>query len=350
MNTPDIYIDWDRTPKKWHYFMCIVSIFAALMNFNSFMSDYNVFASYPETKESFLELGIYWPLVAIMVGSAAIGIIMVVAFIGLLKRKWFGPVLLIAAYIVSIGRNIIYEAVILTYPTIFEGMGSEIIGYTIGSAVLVFGNWVYYKKRRALFSPAQKAKTVYREHKCKKQKESMEQKSGEDGPGENCVVLLEQLRDEAEKDTSKKESKKSKEMKIILLFLVMFIASTITSSSIAIYQHNKLSEQGEKINLAEEELSKLNSKYESALSARRIALNEKEELQRELDETKKDTIAFLDELMFWRRYAVIVTEYGEKYHTYKCQYIENKEFWIYNVDNAIYKGYTPCSVCNPPTW
>lgn len=52
-----------------------------------------------------------------------------------------------------------------------------------------------------------------------------------------------------------------------------------------------------------------------------------------------------DELYWWRDHAVIVTTAGEKYHTYDCQYVRDREFYIYNVELAIGKGYTPCSVC-----
>ena len=58
--------------------------------------------------------------------------------------------------------------------------------------------------------------------------------------------------------------------------------------------------------------------------------------------------ATVDELDFWGDYAVIVTENGEKYHTYGCQYIKGRSFWIYNVEAAISRGYEPCSVCEPP--
>lgn len=61
----------------------------------------------------------------------------------------------------------------------------------------------------------------------------------------------------------------------------------------------------------------------------------------------RDSVAY--ELEFWRDCAVIVTAYGEKYHTYGCQYIQGKSFWIYNTEAAISIGYGPCSVCDPPT-
>lgn len=74
--------------------------------------------------------------------------------------------------------------------------------------------------------------------------------------------------------------------------------------------------------------------------------NEAEDRGRTLAEFIDD---ILPELFFWETYAVIVTEYGEKYHTYGCQYIDGSSFWIYNIDAAIDYGYEPCSVCNPPS-
>ena len=55
-----------------------------------------------------------------------------------------------------------------------------------------------------------------------------------------------------------------------------------------------------------------------------------------------------EERIFWKDYAVIVTETGEKYHTYGCKYVQGRDFWIYNIDAAIGMGYEPCSTCNPP--
>ncbi len=43
---------------------------------------------------------------------------------------------------------------------------------------------------------------------------------------------------------------------------------------------------------------------------------------------------------------VYVTESGEKYHVATCRYAENAEAVALN--DAIDRGYTPCSVCNPP--
>lgn len=56
-----------------------------------------------------------------------------------------------------------------------------------------------------------------------------------------------------------------------------------------------------------------------------------------------------DEYGFYHRNACIVTEYGNRYHTYDCHHWKDSDtFWIYNTEYAQYKGYTPCYTCNPP--
>ena len=52
-----------------------------------------------------------------------------------------------------------------------------------------------------------------------------------------------------------------------------------------------------------------------------------------------------DEYQFYHEYAVIVTTTGKKYHRYNCYHIEDRNFYIYNIENAKVKGYTPCLDC-----
>lgn len=50
-------------------------------------------------------------------------------------------------------------------------------------------------------------------------------------------------------------------------------------------------------------------------------------------------------LTFFLDNAVFVTEHGEKYHRFQCQYIRNSTYWIYNVEAAQSHGFDACSVC-----
>lgn len=51
------------------------------------------------------------------------------------------------------------------------------------------------------------------------------------------------------------------------------------------------------------------------------------------------------ELNFWQQSAVICTTVGSKYHHYGCGHLENRSYYIYNIENAKYYGYTPCLDC-----
>jgi hypothetical protein len=45
--------------------------------------------------------------------------------------------------------------------------------------------------------------------------------------------------------------------------------------------------------------------------------------------------------------TVYITKTGEKYHTGSCRYLSSSKYSI-ELNEAIQKGYGPCSVCRPP--
>lgn len=53
-----------------------------------------------------------------------------------------------------------------------------------------------------------------------------------------------------------------------------------------------------------------------------------------------------DEYEFYHKYAVITTTTGYRYHKYGCYHLNNDNgFYIFNIENATYQGYTPCLDC-----
>ena len=46
--------------------------------------------------------------------------------------------------------------------------------------------------------------------------------------------------------------------------------------------------------------------------------------------------------------TLYITKTGSKYHTGSCRYLSKSKIPIY-LEDAINRGYTPCSVCKPPT-
>lgn len=114
------------------------------------------------------------------------------------------------------------------------------------------------------------------------------------------------------------ESKKSnKKLLIILLFLIISFGGNIYQG----FNYNYLLEEN-------------------------IQLKNKVEKQKELINDNQLEINNLNsELGFYENNAVLVSEHGEKYHKYTCQYMKGKAYWIFNVEAAESKGYEPCSVC-----
>ena len=49
----------------------------------------------------------------------------------------------------------------------------------------------------------------------------------------------------------------------------------------------------------------------------------------------------------WTTYTVHITKTGSKYHSAGCSYLKKSDISI-NIQDAINRGYTPCSRCNPP--
>ena len=66
------------------------------------------------------------------------------------------------------------------------------------------------------------------------------------------------------------------------------------------------------------------------------------------DQLRDTAYQYSDEINFWRSNVVITTEFGEKYHTYGCQYIKDSDIlWFMNVGVAKVRGYEACSICSP---
>ena len=73
--------------------------------------------------------------------------------------------------------------------------------------------------------------------------------------------------------------------------------------------------------------------------------NERDFYEEGRDYNLKKLEAIEPEYNFYHQYAVICTTEGKRYHHYGCGHLEGRNFYIYNIDNAIGQGYTPCLDC-----
>lgn len=69
---------------------------------------------------------------------------------------------------------------------------------------------------------------------------------------------------------------------------------------------------------------------------------------KEITEWKDKYNAVAEKARFLDNHIVLTVEEGQKYHRYGCQYVKGKSFRAYNHEAAKSRGYTACSVCNPP--
>lgn len=68
--------------------------------------------------------------------------------------------------------------------------------------------------------------------------------------------------------------------------------------------------------------------------------------QKELYQEQSEELAILRPILsFYENNAVFVTETGTKYHKASCYHISGKNFYIYNVEAAKWRGYTACADC-----
>lgn len=176
----------------------------------------------------------------------------------------------------------------------------EMIGYVIStmfvcaSLILIF---IYYLKRKSLFIPSKERKIE-----------------------ETTIAPLNETIDISKNniDVTPPQNKKTKKTTMLLLILLLI---SIGGNVFCFFRITLLSEMYD-------ELRKNAKAYNDAYINQKL-INSK--IQSEYE--------------FYHQYAVIVEEGSNTYHCYGCEKLENKSFYIFNIENAYAQGYYPCTVC-----
>lgn len=126
---------------------------------------------------------------------------------------------------------------------------------------------------------------------------------------------------------------------ILLVILLLIFIAACANYMVEAYQLNK-------------QVIGLEKDYSSLLSDYNQLVNDYNALQKTNDATNgkyndivNDYNSIYFEYSFYHDCAVIVVENGYNYHKYGCHWIEDKDFFIYNKNNAVYLGYEPCYDC-----
>lgn len=327
------YTMWENTPLKWHKFLTYValplstalSILLLIVYVRDMVSHHWMWDG---TMTALSWLDIYYAI--------ARSVLSVVALLGCLpkRRRWYGPKCVIALYFSAAAYSLLC-AILYSHFGTPQDMIYQQFGTIVSCSVTGILTFIYYKKRKRLFSLGVIQSKTYKAGGLVEAKNILSE-SNEEEP-ENSVELLMKIQNDNESkrsDTSiiNQPPKKGKTVPfwVVIVLAVLCVVCAIVSA-FSFFSLQLKSEQLEEtqtlLGMSEKNYDSLSERYGSV-------------------KAQKD--AMQSELNFWENSAVIVTQYGEKYHTYGCQYVEGRTYWIYNVEAAISRGYEPCSVCNPP--
>lgn len=323
-----VYALWENTPLKWHKFLTFFLLpLGAILNVCQAILAISDIQNWT---------GILIPVNIIdLIRFIVCAILGITAIYGCLpsRRRWYGPkcaIILYAVLSVYSIYNIVAAYLLSVADSEFISQSiANLISFSLTSGLM----YIYYKKRRLLFSnsnisPQQRHVKQGTEIQCSKSEP------------ENSVELLMEIQKDSEStnqdlrngwDLPSDEKGLLKRLKRARILFACSVVVILIIAGVFIYSRgdllNKIDSMQTELDVIEENYERLKEQYNDIRS-------QKNEMQSELN--------------FWQDYAVITTEYGEKYHTYGCQYIEGRDFWIYNIAAAIGRGYEPCSVCNPP--
>lgn len=132
------YVNKEQTPLKYYHFLRIVLILGVIARF---AQGAQLLRSGPN---------------AYSLTYAVVGLLLTIAAaVGLNSLKWYGVLALFGTWglsiLDSIGALVIIHKYQLTYPS-----ASTAIGQIIGCGIVAVPSWIYFMKRRLLFSPLPK--------------------------------------------------------------------------------------------------------------------------------------------------------------------------------------------------
>ena len=137
MITPQ-YVNKEQTPLKYYHFLRIVLILGVIARFvqgaQLFRSGSNAYT---------------------LVYAAAGLLLTIVAAVGLNSMKWYGVLALFGTWGLIILDSIVALVIIYTYRLTYPSAATT-IGQIIGCGIVAVPSWIYFMKRRLLFSPLPK--------------------------------------------------------------------------------------------------------------------------------------------------------------------------------------------------
>lgn len=331
-----LYTRWEETPLKWHKFLLVITPIRILLALTSTV--YTFATTSADINAAIQAAGGGWTYLWDIIACAANVLIPTIFFVGLLKRKWFGVIILLLWNVLQVVLGAAGLALVGHYDQLLATLAggslssNSIVGKFLMDNLLsilwgiihFFPNRIYYKKRRLLFSPFPS-------------RVNAPAAIGQPGMAleTSSVDLLAQLRNECEAEQTAQQqpeildSKSSSRSPTGLKLLCGGLACACVVLLLCCVHQAGTTER------LEEELTE-KSRQETYLSGRVSFLENKvQELEAESQ--------------FWANSAVISAGSVGVYHSYGCPELEEAGdyYYIYDILDAYSLGLEPCPICRP---
>lgn len=278
-------------------------------------------------------------------------VLAVVSFVGLLKRRWYGP----CSFSGTIASGLLAD--LISIPLLLDSTSPTALAGTIAGSFLVriiigILTWIYYKRRRPLFAPPPAPKSAHIPTSSEK----------ESAPRLFKVPPFPFFRKKEEQHEAPSPSEPRPKRHPILslnkvgyqITIIVLIGLLLISSLFGASTSNNLETAQ---NTIEELENKIANAYDDGYSAGHTDGYDEgsytgydagyEEGQSSgYDNGYADCyLEHFREYTFFRNGACIVTVSGSKYHHWGCYHIDGSRYYIYNVELAVSYGYEPCEDC-----
>lgn len=338
------YTIWENTPLKWHKFMTYVILpISTLLGISilvQLIADMNRAGwMWNQTITALNWLDIDYTVIRI--------VLCVIAFLGCLpsRRKWYGPQCAIFLYVLG-GLYSLLCVILYSY---WETPHSLIVQQFSSSTVCIVAailNWIYYRKRRSLFSG--KSTIVPNSLPKSEAHVSDSHTGGENDPAPFNGDLLPQQTTQYNEAfvmptpaTDAHNPAKTNRLRLAVITLSIICALVAIGCSILWWSTRQ------SITALQSENEQLKQDYD------RIC-GERDELQEKVTELniEIETLSGENSMQMLRLHLLLnnvgyIVSGSDYYHAYDCDIFRNSDtYWAHNTEYCEYLGYSACPACH----
>lgn len=347
------YKSWVVTPMRWHYFLTAVSIplsiLSNLFRFPEFMDGLTY------TRGSAVE----WIGQVEMTILVVLLCLCVAAEVGMIRKAWFGPCLFLA----GLGVNAAHGILGIAAGFIYHSMDNTpvYLGNLIYTGIMFTVCLVYYRKRRALFSPQPEDGSAGQKEEAAAVAAHSEQDGSfyytappepaleaVDPDGGETAAVVQERKVYGPLDGPEKRPRRGAPVWLTVTLGALCLALAVGCGVLGaqtVGAKAALDQADEKLRDARETIDELNTELEKAFEAA-------DDISAEAKKIQADREQMQEEINFWEKNAVVFQDpFADRYyHRYDCALLNPDQFtYTASTIDVLYTWeLLPCQFCNPP--